>query len=104
MYGLIDIGLYIFCIVMLARARNLAKHEFLWTGLAIYTPNVLLFLINVFSWGHFTLNLYQGWLRFKLLVQGFVLPLAIIQYDEISLNAYVCSRMINIPGMTEAKM
>lgn len=50
MYGLIDIGLYIACIVLLAKAKNKSKHEFLWTGLAIYTPNVLLFLINAFTW------------------------------------------------------
>ena len=79
MYGLIDTALYITSIVFLARDnKNLDKHEFLWTGLAIYTPNVLLFLINVFSWNHLTMNWYHGWLRFKLVVQGFVLPLAII--------------------------
>lgn len=50
MYGLVDIGLYIACIVLLAKAKNKSKHEFLWTGLAIYTPNVLLFLINAFTW------------------------------------------------------
>ena len=77
-YGLVDISIFITAIVFIAKANNRTSHEFYWITFFIYLPSTLLFLINAFTCGHRSLSVYLSWLRFKLLVQGFILPLAAI--------------------------
>jgi len=83
LYGLVDIGIWITSIVFIAKAKNKMKHEFYWLAFFIYLPNAILFIINAFSSGHRSLRVYSSWLRLKLLLQGFILPLAAIQFDEL---------------------
>lgn len=83
LYGLVDIGIWITSIVFIAKAKNKMSHEFYWLAFFIYLPNAILFIINAFASGHRSLGVYSSWLRLKLLLQGFILPLAAIQFDEL---------------------
>ena len=70
----------------------------------IYTPNILLhFLVTILD-NRTMRNAYQHWLRFKLVVQGFILPLIFLAYDESYFEAKICSDYLPYFGVNKSEI
>lgn len=70
--------------------------------LVIYCPNILLLLLVMIFDNRSMRNWYQQWLRFKLAVQGFILPLIFLAYDESYFEATICSRELASFGVDKS--
>jgi len=88
MYGIIDIVLLVI-ITAFTYAYN--KNSAFIGLILIYVPNVILFIAVLFADSVTTRSYYQKWLRFKLVLMGFLLPLIFLHQAEEHWEASICS-------------
>lgn len=69
----------------------------------IYLPNVILLLLVMIFDNVTTRKYYGNWLRFKLVVQGFLLPIIFLAYDESFFEANICSRELKAFGVDKTE-
>lgn len=100
MYGLIDIAIFTFLAVY--EWVHKTDGQMLIAILVIYCPNILLLLLVMIFDNRSMRNYYQQWLRFKLALQGFILPLIFLAYDESYFEASICSRELKSYGVDKS--
>jgi len=87
-YGIIDMCIFVALVVYELVVK---KGYLMIIVIMIYLPNVLLLLLVMIFDNVTTRKYYQNWLKFKLCVQGFLLPIIFLAYDESFFEAEICS-------------
>jgi len=99
-YGFLDICIFMALVIF----ELVGKKGYLMViVIMIYLPNVLLLLVVMIVDNVTTRKYYQNWLRFKLVVQGFLLPIIFLAYDESFFEANICSRELKAFGVDKTE-
>lgn len=82
---------FITCLSYGIATKQATKGAYLFIEL-FFLPNIVMLLMVMFNDSFSSRYMYQRWLRFKLVVQAFALPIIVLTYDESFWEAHVCSK------------